>query len=248
MDGWEPVLAKGSVRPPKGTEDPNKYMVKTYVERTYQNTVDSSHLTSLREMYTEKKDMIMEQKVSRLSMEFDMKREPINPRMIDIQGTPHISFETKPFQNEFDHRYTRIRFDAWRKNRCLKTMEDWYDWQERLSMYKAHENREVRLKKDEKADELMARLFVRFYGHEESGIYKKDITAKALSEWFVDLGYDIKPSLVRGAGRTKLVKGAVPLTQSTQKLAKQLVDKFPQFDPSPLFVATSEDILLQLNK
>jgi hypothetical protein len=248
MDGWEPVLAKGGVRPPKGEADHNGYMVGLYIERTPEHMVDSSHLTSLRVMCTERKDMLMERKESRLNLEFDMKRELINPQVIEVDGVQLVSFDTKPFRNALEMRYTRIRFDAWRKSNCLKTMDDWYDWQERLSMYKANENREVRLKKDEKADELMARLFVRFYGHEESGIYKRDITAKALSEWFVDLGYDIKPSLVRGAGRTKLVKGAVPLTQSTQKLAKQLVDKFPQFDPSPLFVATSEDILLQLNK
>ncbi len=113
-------------------------------------------------------------------------------------------------------------------------------------MYQANENREVRLKKDEKADELMARLFVRFYGHEVSGICKKDITAKALSEWLVELGYDITPSLVRGAGRTKLVKGAVPVTQSTLTLAKLLVGKFPCFDPVPLFSASREEVVTQL--
>ncbi|GAJ72746.1 hypothetical protein JCM18904_3595 [Vibrio sp. JCM 18904] len=174
-----------------------------------------------------------------MNLEFDMKREPINPRVIEVDGVPLVSFETKPFKNAFEMRYTRIRFDAWRKSgRCLKTMEDWYDWQERLSMYKANDKGEVRLKKDEKSDELMARLFVRFYGHEVSGITKKDITAKALSEWFVELGYDIKPSLVRGAGRTKLVEGTVPpLTPSTLKLATLLVGKFPQFDPAPLFNA-----------
>ncbi|MCG7584947.1 DNA polymerase [Photobacterium sp. OFAV2-7] len=243
MDGWEPVLAKGGVRPPKGEKDHNSYMVELYKERTPEHTVDSSHLTSLRVMSVERQDMLMENKKSRLNLEFDMKRELVKPRMIDIQSQPHVSFETKPFHNEYEMRYTRIRFDAWRKNRCLKTIDDWYDWQERLSMYKAKKDCDVRLKKDEKADELMARLFVRFYGHEESGISKKDITAKALSEWLVDLGYDVKPSLVRGAGRAKLVKGAIPLTHSTLKLAKRLADKFPQFDPVPLFAADDVDEL-----
>ncbi|MDA0143752.1 hypothetical protein OCT63_05800 [Vibrio sp. RW] len=247
MDGWEPVLAKGGVQVPKGVFDQNQYMVDLYKERTPEHMTDSSHLTSLRSMCTERKDMLMERKQSRLNLEFDMKREPINPRVIEVDGVPLVSFETKPFKNAFEMRYTRIRFDAWRKSgRCLKTMEDWYDWQERLSMYKANDKGEVRLKKDEKSDELMARLFVRFYGHEVSGITKKDITAKALSEWFVELGYDIKPSLVRGAGRTKLVEGTVPLTPSTLKLATLLVGKFPQFDPVPLFNASDEEVMRQL--
>ncbi|EHY9860720.1 hypothetical protein K5B43_004032 [Vibrio parahaemolyticus] len=247
MDGWGPVLAKGGIQVPKQVTDQNQYMVDLYKERTPEHMTDSSHLTSLRSMCTERKDMLMERKQSRLNLEFDMKREPINPRVIEVDGVPLVSFETKPFKNAFEMRYTRIRFDAWRKSgRCLKTMDDWYDWQERLSMYKANDKGEVRLKKDEKSDELMARLFVRFYGHEASGITKKDITAKALSEWLVELGYDIKPSLVRGAGRTKLVESTVPLTSSTLKLAKQLVGKFPQFDPVPLFNASREEVMRQL--
>ncbi|ENV4251655.1 DNA polymerase [Vibrio parahaemolyticus] len=247
MDGWKPVLAKGGVKPPKDITDQNQYMVELYKERTPEHKTDASHLTSLRNMCTERKDMLMEEKTQRLNLEFDMKREPINPRVIEVDGVPLVSFETKPFKNAFEMRYTRIRFDAWRKSgRCLKTLDDWYDWQERLSMYKANDKGEVRLKKDEKSDELMARLFVRFYGHEVSGITKKDITAKALSEWLVELGYDIKPSLVRGAGRTKLVEGTVPLTSSTLKLAKQLVGKFPQFDPVPLFNASREEVMRQL--
>ncbi len=247
MDGWKPVLAKGGVKPPKHITDQNQYMVDLYKERTPENKTDVSHLTSLRNMCTERKDMLMEQKQSRLNLEFDMKREPINPRAIEVDGIPLVSFDTKPFKNAFEMRYTRIRFDAWRKSgRCLKTMDDWYDWQERLNMYKANDKGEVRLKKDEKSDELMARLFVRFYGHEVSGITKKDITAKALSEWLGGLGYDIKPSLVRGAGRAKLVEGAVPVTHSTLKLAKLLVGKFPQFDLVPLFNASREEVMRQL--
>ncbi|MEZ8107151.1 DNA polymerase [Vibrio cortegadensis] len=247
MDGWKPVLAKGGVKPPKDIANQNQYMVELFKSRTPEHKTDSSHLTSLRSMCTERKDMLMERKQSRLNLEFDMKREPINPRVIEVDGVPLVSFETKPFKNAFEMRYTRIRFDAWRKSgRCLKTMDDWYDWQERLSMYKANYKGEVRLKKDEKSDELMTRLFVRFYGHEVCGITKKDITAKALSEWLVELGYDIKPSLVRGAGRTKLVEGTVPLTQSTLKLAKLLVGRFPQFDPAPLFSASREEVLSQL--
>lgn len=249
MDGWKPVLAKGGVKPPKDITNQNQYMVELFKSRTPEHKTDSSHLTSLRNMCTERKDMLMERKQSRLNLEFDMKREPINPRVIEVDGVPLVSFETKPFKNAFEMRYTRIRFDAWRKSgRCLKTMDDWYDWQERLCMYKANDKGEVRLKKDEKSDELMARLFVRFYGHEACGITKKDITAKALSEWLVELGYDIKPSLVRGAGRTKLVEGNVPVTHSTLKLAKLLVDEFPQFDPAPLFSASREEVFSQLNQ
>ncbi|WP_305811679.1 hypothetical protein [Photobacterium leiognathi] len=114
-------------------------------------------------------------------------------------------------------------------------------------MYKASDNREIRLKKDEKSHELMARLFIRFYGHETSGIRKCDITAKALSEWLGSLGYDIKASAIRGAGRLKLVQSVVPVTASTLAFARQLIDKFPSFDPSLMFAAEPDDVRQQLN-
>ncbi|MCU8412442.1 DNA polymerase [Vibrio vulnificus] len=246
MDGFAPVLAKGGVRPPREETDHNAYMVRLYKERTPEHMMDSSHLTSLRTMCVEQQDMLMERKESRLNLEFDMKRELINPHTVELDGVPLVCFETKPFPSAFEMRYARLRFDNWRGSHCLKTMDDWYDWQERLSMHKANDNRLVRFKKGETSDSLMARLFVRFYGHEESGIAKTDITAKALAEWLGDLGYDIKPSLVRGAGRATLVKGVVPITPATLTLAKLLVERFPKFDPSPLFSTTHEEVVQQL--
>jgi hypothetical protein len=247
VDGWEPVLAKGGVRPPKDAVDHNAYMVQLYKERTPQHMVDSSHLTSLRTMCTERQDMLMVKKESRLNLEFDMKRDLIEPQVIELDGLDMVSFSTKAFRHADDMRYTRVRFDAWRKTHCLKTMDDWYDWQERLTMYKANDNREIRLKKDEKSHELMARLFIRFYGHETGGIRKCDITAKALSEWLGSLGYDIKASAIRGAGRLKLVQSVVPVTASTLEFAKQLNDKFPTFDSTLMFATGPDDVHQQLN-
>ncbi len=128
VDGWEAVLAKGGVRPPKDTVDHNAYMVQLYKERTPQHMVDSSHLTSLRTMCTERQDLLMINKASRLNLEFDMKRDLIEPQVIELDGLDMVSFSTKAFRHADDMRYARVRFDAWRKTHCLKTMDDWYDW------------------------------------------------------------------------------------------------------------------------
>ncbi|MHA2734002.1 hypothetical protein [Vibrio campbellii] len=247
-EGCEPILAKGGVKVDPMVTDQSAYMVDKYLNRKPDDKVDGSCLTSNRIRFLEHKDLMLEKRSIFLNMEYDQKRELVRPKMLDVIGKQHIALETVPHQSLETMSFTRIRFDHWRKSNCLKTMDDRYDWQERLSMYKANDKREVRLKKDEKSDELMARLFVRFYGHEVSGITKKDITAKALSDWLVGLGYDIKPSLIRGAGpnRAKLVGGAVPVTHSTLKLAKLLVGKFPQFDPVPLFNASREEVMRQL--
>ncbi|HCG6983259.1 TPA: hypothetical protein NJ311_003619 [Vibrio parahaemolyticus] len=246
-EGYEPILAKGGVKVDPMVTDQSAYMVEMYLNRNSDDKVDGSYLTPNRVRFLEHKDLMLEKRSVFLNVEYDQKRQLVNPKMLDVKEDEHIALETIPYKSLDDMSFSRIRFDRWRVNRCLKNLDDWHDWQERLSMYKANENREVQLKKGEKADELMARLFVRFYGHEVSGISKKDITAKALSEWLVELGYDIKPSLVRGAGRTKLVKGVVPVTQSTLTLAKLLVGKFPCFDPIPLFSASREEVVTQLD-
>ncbi|OQQ01132.1 hypothetical protein BK411_24120, partial [Vibrio splendidus] len=245
-EGYEPILAKGGVKVDPVVTDQSAHMVDKYLDRKPDDKVDGSYLTPNRVRFLEHKDLMLEKRSIFLNMEYDYKRELVNPQMLDVKDMQHIALETVPHKSLEAMSFIRIRFDRWRKNHCLKTMDDWYDWQDRLIMNEANDKGEVRLKKDEKSDELMARLFVRFYGHEVSGITKKDITAKALSEWLVELGYDIKPSLVRGAGRTKLVEGTVPVTRSTLKLANLLVDKFPQFDPVPLFNATHEEVMRQL--
>ncbi|MBF4217909.1 hypothetical protein C5616_22335, partial [Vibrio anguillarum] len=163
-EGYEPILAKGGVKVDPMLTDQSAYMVNKYLERQPDDKVDGSYLTPNRIRFLEHKDLMLEKRSIFLNMEYDQKRELVNPKMIDVKGKQHIALETVPHQSLDSMSFTRIRFDHWRKTHCLKSMDDWYDWQERLSMYKANDKREIRLKKAEKSDELMARLFVRFYG------------------------------------------------------------------------------------
>lgn len=80
----------------------------------------------------------------RLSMEFDFKRRPINPQMIKIEShaVPHLAFNTVPWETVEEGELIRVLFDQWRRGddkgkpgHCLKTMEDWNDWQRFLQLY-----------------------------------------------------------------------------------------------------------------
>lgn len=247
-DGFAPVLAKGGVKVDRSVGDQSAYMVQAYLNRYPGQLTDGSHLTSAREMFLEHKDMMNENKEILLNMEFDHKRELVAPTIIDVQGQSHISLQSKPHHSLDDMLFTRLRFDRWRKNNCMKTMDDWINWQDRLAMSKASNNKSINLKKDETSDNLMARLFLRFYGHEQAGIGKSDISAPQLALWLTELGYPIKATAVRSAGRSKLIEGAVPLTELTIKLAKLLVAKFPNFNPERLFVASTRPQLREALK
>lgn len=48
--------------------------------------------------------------------------------MVDVAGVSHLACDTIPWETAADADYCRARFDGWRENNCLKTLEDWNGW------------------------------------------------------------------------------------------------------------------------
>lgn len=242
-EGYEPILAKGGVKVDPTITDQSAYMVNKYLTRKPGDKVDGSYLTPNRMRFLEHKDLMLEKRSIFLNMEFDQKRELLNPAMVDVQGHKHIALETKPHKSLDEMLFTRLRFDRWRKSHVLKDFDDWCSWQDRLVMAESTSHKDVRLKVDETSDTLMARLFLRFYAQEQGGMSKKQITAKALAEWMTDIGYPTKATAVRSAKNAKLIEGAVPMTELTINLARLIVSKFPDFEVETLFDPESRSSL-----
>ncbi|MEZ9747563.1 hypothetical protein AB4320_23040 [Vibrio splendidus] len=242
-EGFEPILAKGGVKVAPMVTDQSAYMVNKYLTRKPGDKVDGSYLTPNRMRFLEHKDLMLEKRSIYLNMEFDQKREMLNPVMVDVKGRQHIALETKPHKSLDEMLFTRLRFDRWRKSHVLKDFDDWCSWQDRLVMAESTSHKDVRLKVDETSDTLMARLFLRFYAQEQGGMSKKQITAKALAEWMTDIGYPTKATAVRSAKNAKLIEGAVPMTELTTKLARLIVSKFPDLEVEILFDPESRSSL-----
>ena len=242
-EGYEPILAKGGVKVDPTITNQSAYMVNKYLTRKPGDKVDGSYLTPNRMRFLERKDLMLEKRSIYLNMEFDQKREMLNPVMVDVKGRQHIALETKPHRSLDEMLFTRLRFDRWRKSHVLKDFDDWCSWQDRLIMAESTSHKDVRLKVDETSDTLMARLFLRFYAQEQGGMSKKQITAKALAEWMTDIGYPTKATAVRSAKNAKLIEGAVPMTELTTKLALLIVSKFPDFEVEILFDPESRSSL-----
>ncbi|CAK2091320.1 hypothetical protein VCRA2126O448_400001 [Vibrio crassostreae] len=242
-EGFEPILAKGGVKVDPMVSDQSAFMVNKYLTRKPGDKVDGSYLTPNRMRFLEHKDLMLEKRSIYLNMEFDQKREMLNPVMVDVKGHKHIALETKPHKSLDDMLFTRLRFDRWRKSHVLKDFDDWCSWQDRLVIAESTSHKDVRLKVDETSDTLMARLFLRFYAQEQGGMNKKQITAKALAEWMTDIGYPTKATAVRSAKNAKLIEGAVPMTELTTKLARLIVSKFPDFEVEILFDPESRSSL-----
>lgn len=242
-EGYEPILAKGGVKVDPMVTDQSVYMVNKYLTRKPGDKVDGSYLTPNRMRFLEHKDLMLEKRSIYLNMEFDQKREMLNPVMVDVKGRQHIALETKPHKSLDEMLFTRLRFDRWRKSHVLKDFDDWCSWQDRLVMAESTSHKDVRLKVDETSDTLMARLFLRFYAQEQGGMSKKQITAKALAEWMTDIGYPTKATAVRSAKNAKLIESAVPMTELTIYLARLIVSKFPDFEVEILFDPESRSSL-----
>ncbi|PSV56463.1 hypothetical protein [Photobacterium sp. GB-3] len=236
------VTAKAGVKTPRGISA-NDYMVDLYLNREPGQLTDGSHLTSTREMFLQQSDLLTVEREIRLNLEFDWKRQLIEPIIRTANHLPHISFQTKPHQTVNDMTATRLRFDRWRLNHCLKTLDDWASFDDRLAMGLAVLPTTLRLKPEERSDDLLLRLFLRFctnYVYTDQTI---NINANELAKYFRCIGYSVKAATIRNAKRQKVILGAVPVTGLTVKLLKQLMLKFPNMDFKPLFVIDQLSLL-----
>ncbi|SGZ10003.1 DNA-directed DNA polymerase [Moritella viscosa] len=237
-DGFEPVIAKAGVQVPREEKDQHQYMLDLYLDRYPGEMHKMKYLTSSNKMFSNDKDMINEEVEKRLNLEPDYKRNLINPRMVTLaDGREHIALDSEPFNTVEEMMFTRLRFDQWRKNNCLKTLDDWSNWSEVLAMYKASKMKGVKLKKGEKSDGLMCRLFLRGYQKGAWGLDSSQMTARALAEWLTDNGYPTKATAVRTAKRAKLIEHAVPKNDLSLAFLNLLQVKFPSFDSQKLFAA-----------
>ncbi|MCG3864476.1 MULTISPECIES: hypothetical protein [unclassified Photobacterium] len=241
-EGYPVVTAKAGVKTPRGI-NANDYMVDLYLHRVPGQLTDGSHLTSTREMFLQQSDLLNVEREICLNLEFDHKRQLIEPIIRTANDLPHISFQTKPHQTVNDMTATRLRFDRWRLNNCLKTLNDWSSFEDRLAMGLAILSSNVRLKPQERSDELLLRLFLRFCTQHESMGSVGSMNANELAKYFDSIGYSVKAATIRNAKRQKVILSAVPVTRLTVELFKVLAQKFPNMDIKSLFVTEQLSLL-----
>jgi hypothetical protein len=238
-DTCPPVIARAGVQLPEGSRgiwDGNEYMVVLYVNRYPGQKVMRKSLISLGQQMVTESDFIEIKSEIRLNLEPDFKRCLTNPRMGDIRGIPHIVCDSVPHKNREDGEFMRVRFDRWRKTSCLKTMEDYESWEDFLGMSTATQGSRLRIKADERSDELLQRLFIRCYAKKKLKL-QRTYNYRELADWFTDNGYKITHKQVSNYTSGKMFLGVVPVTIRTVKLLKLLLEIFPGFDYEQLFYA-----------
>lgn len=242
----EPVTAKAGVRVPKDETDGNGYVLNLYLERQPGQTVDASHLMSTRDQFTKESDLIMVEKEQRLSLEFDFKRDLINPVMREVCGHQHIACNSIPFRTETEQGKVRRMFDNWRKNNSLKTVDDFFSWQEYrllsalVKRLASKQSGGIRIQKGDSLAMVYARLFCRGYMQGAWGFppmgQRRPMKHPDLSSAFLEVDIEIKTGTISQAKNRPLIEGELPFSNLLIPVIRMLQKHFPDFDPCALIV------------
>ena len=119
----KPVTAKAGIKPPRDCDNENDWMVDLFLSRQPSEKVANNCIVSERDMYLHELDLIEIKNDKYLNLDFDFKRRPVNPSMIDVRNpvtgetVSHITFDTVPWKNHKEGELARSAFDGWRKGK-----------------------------------------------------------------------------------------------------------------------------------
>jgi hypothetical protein len=244
------VLAKAGVSPPVPKAEHNDFVCDLYLNRKPGQMTTTRPFTSLRDQWVHELDVIKTERTSLLSLEWDFKRMPINPRMIDVLGTAHIAFDTRPWPDSETGARARAYFDGWRRKHCLKTMADWDDWHAHYQFSAARGKRTrggssgakrgINMTKDGPLG-VMKRLFLRAFTQKLLGVVPNGdkMTHQDMADWLTGLGYETNKAAVSNAGRALMAEQAVPSTAEVRAFITAVTVRFPEMQVER-FLITNE--------
>lgn len=194
IQGKPVVHARAGVKPPADIprSDYNDYMVDLYLNRLPGQTLSRSTLISTREMWLSESDLVSREQDIRLNLEFDFKRQPVQPAM----NEGHLLMSSRPWDNMEEALQQRSLFDDWRQTHTLKPLADWDDWDDWCDfLYCRTVFSDMKLKVGSKrSDDILVRLFLRALTQCQWGLMlkdKKSYSCKEVAEWLTSEGYSV---------------------------------------------------------
>jgi hypothetical protein len=215
------------------------WMLNAFLDRTYDTTFPMSSLVSMRDMFEDDLDLVSEERDIRLNLDFDWKRELIDPEMREVHsprrtsddyGAPHHIFaKSKPWKSAEEFNTTRTRFDQWRyqKKSVLKTFDDWNSWRE---YFQTGEVSAKGIRRGEgglvdQAKRTILHAYVKRLWGLPGGGYKK------IAEYLTNAGYPTSENDLKNAGRKKgsVVENAFPPDKEVIALVNVMTQRYPDF-------------------
>jgi len=148
-------------------------------------------------------------------------------------GGEHVALGSVPWNSLEECERTRAIFNGWRANRCIKTLDDFEDWDDHYQFSLVRDRLQksgspgfgVRSTNKGIAD-VFRRLFLRAYVQGLCGL-TKTMTNAELADWLTTRRYTTTTDELKNAKRAKFVEHAIPRTRRVLVLAKVLEAGFP---------------------
>lgn len=230
IQGKPVVHAKAGVKPPADIprSDYNDYMVDLYLNRLPGQTLSRSTLISTREMWLSESDLVSREQDIRLNLEFDFKRQPVQPAM----NEGHLLMSSRPWDNMEEALQQRSLFDDWRQTHTLKTLADWDDWCDFLYCRTVFSDMKLKVG-SKRSDDILVRLFLRALTQCQWGLMlkdKKSYSCKEVAEWLTSEGYSVTVTDVKNAVRAKIPQMKFSsVTPRMKSLMDIIARKYPAF-------------------
>lgn len=230
IQGKPVVHARAGVKPPADIprSDYNDYMVDLYLNRLPGQTLSRSTLISTREMWLSESDLVYREQDIRLNLEFDFKRQPVQPAM----NEGHLLMFSRPWDNMEEALQQRSLFDDWRQTHTLKTLADWDDWCDFLYCRTVFSDMKLKVG-SKRSDDILVRLFLRALTQCQWGLMlkdKKSYSCKEVAEWLTSEGYSVTVTDVKNAVRAKIPQMKFSsVTPRMKSLMDIIARKYPTF-------------------
>lgn len=230
IQGKPVVHARAGVKPPADIprSDYNDYMVDLYLNRLPGQTLSRSTLISTREMWLSESDLVSREQDIRLNLEFDFKRQPVQPAM----NEGHLLMSSRPWDNMEEALQQRSLFDDWRQTHTLKTLADWDDWCDFLYCRTVFSDMKLKVG-SKRSDDILVKLFLRALTQCQWGLMlkdKKSYSCKEVAEWLTSEGYSVTVTDVKNAVRAKIPQMKFSsVTPRMKALMDIIARKYPTF-------------------
>lgn len=252
----KPVIAKAGVKPPADCVNENDWMVNLFLTREPKQKISNNSLVSERDMYLHEMDLIEIKRDKFLNLEFDFKRRPVNPTMVEVRNpvtdeiVEHIQFDTVPWQTQNDAQLARATFDGWRRKNCLKTMKDWYSW---IDFYKTKAMMTVKYQPYTKngSEDLLKRnvltaITKNLYGLSMGFVDGKRRTYPVIAAEFTEAGFKTSKGDVKNSKQRELHEHMLAAAPKLVKLLVWLIERYPEMDIKMFFKKSEFDEVMQL--
>lgn len=243
------VTAKGGIKPGPDVKDENAFMLDLTLNRQPGQKLTYESFISMRDQLPLELDLQTETRETRINLEYDFKRRPIpnSVRMIPMAGTnqSHLAFDTEPWNTVDEALATRLIFDAWRDDHCLKTIEDFQTWEYYRAFKMANlKGAKPAVPNDAETGKRTGRknltkggylavakqLFLAAYQKKMWGLEGADLSQRKLAEWLTSQGYKTSVSAVKNGTREQPVEHLVPATDEVIAFLDKMKVRFPDLE------------------